>query len=103
MKDKYKLKPGKLALPKFENPRNPKKQLIPLSPARKNITFATPKFKKQPQQTPIVELTLNQAVLDLCSLYIELGLAPMQAYRSALADFPEAIITGGAKQNPDGF
>ncbi len=100
---KYKLNPGKLGLPKLENPRNPKKQLIPLSPARKNITFAAPKFTKEKAKTPFVELTLNQAVLELCGLYLDLGFAPMKAYRSALADFPEAIITGGAVKSPIGF
>ncbi len=83
--------------PKLENPRNPRKKLIPLSPARKNITFdRAEEAKPLPTKiTPATELDLNQAVLELCGLYLQLGLTPMQAYRSALADFPEATITGG--------
>lgn len=82
--------------PKLENPRNPRKKLIPLSPARKNITFdRADEDQPLPAKTPAVELDLNQAVLELCGLYLQLGLTPMQAYRSALADFPEATITGG--------
>jgi len=82
--------------PKLEKTGNPRKKLIPLSPARKNITFdRADEDKPLPAKTPAAELNLNQAVLELCGLYLQLGLTPMQAYRSALADFPEATITGG--------
>lgn len=79
---------------KLGAPRNPRKPLIPLSPARKNITFA--REEQEPALTPLpIKAELNQAVLQLCGYYLELGQTPMQAYRSALADFPEAMIKGG--------
>lgn len=81
--------------PKLDNPRNPRKKLIPLSPARKNITFAREKKATLPAAGQEAGINLNQAVLELCGLYLQLGLTPMQAYRSALADFPEANIQGG--------
>ncbi len=66
---------------KAQGTRPPRKKLIPLSPARKSITF-----KAQPARN------LKGAVLELCMHYLHFGLSPAQALRSALADIPEAAV-----------
>ncbi len=66
----------------------PRKKLIPLSPARKKITF-----ELAPEPVPAYPAhSLGGAVLELSSYYLQFGLSPAQALRSALADIPEAAV-----------
>lgn len=69
--------------------RPKRKRLIPLSPARKNITFSAP---EKAIALAALDKGPRNSVLELCYYYMQLGQGPAQALRSAMADLPEVAV-----------